>query len=65
MTSQRRAALALALLALAVPSAGAQRMPELRVEGGIAYITQRGFSLENAALLADYGGVAAILRFKI
>ncbi len=52
MTPRRPAAWGLALLALAASAAGAQRLPELRLEGGIAYITQRGFSLENAALLA-------------
>lgn len=52
MTPRRLAAWSLALLALAAPAAGAQRLPELRIEGGLAAITQRGFSLENAALLA-------------
>lgn len=52
MTPRRLAAWGLVLLALAAPAAGAQRLPELRIEGGIAAITQRGFSLENAALLA-------------
>lgn len=52
MTPRRHAAWGVVLLALAAPAAGAQRLPELRVEGGIAAITQRGFSLENAALLA-------------
>jgi hypothetical protein len=52
VTPRRLAAWGILLLALAAPAAGAQRLPELRVEGGIAAITQRGFSLENAALLA-------------
>lgn len=53
MTVGRSAARSsLALLALAASVAGAQRQPELRIEGGVAVITQRGFSLENAALLA-------------
>lgn len=52
MTPRRLAARGLALLALAASAAGAQRQPEVRIEGGVAYITQRGFSLENAALLA-------------
>ncbi len=38
--------------ALVAPVARAQRQPELRVEGGFASITQRGFSREEAALLA-------------
>jgi hypothetical protein len=52
VTPRRLAAWGLSLLALAAPVAGAQRLPDLRLEGGIAAITQRGFSLENAALLA-------------
>src|SRR5690606_6061602 len=52
VTRRRRAAWGLVLLALAAPAASAQRLPELRIEGGLASITQRGFSEETAALLA-------------
>jgi hypothetical protein len=41
-----------AALASVADVARAQRQPELRIEGGFAYITQRGFSSEDAALLA-------------
>jgi hypothetical protein len=51
--SRRATALGLVLGSVLVASAaGAQRHPELRVEGGFASVTQRGFSPENAALLA-------------
>lgn len=51
--SRRATALGLALGSVLVASAaGAQRHPELRLEGGVASVTQRGFSQENAALLA-------------
>ncbi len=55
MICRRAAAFGFALgaaVALAAPLARAQRQPELRVEGGVASITQRGFSQEEAALLA-------------
>lgn len=55
MTRRGFAAIGLTLgaaLAFAADVAHAQRQPELRIEGGFAYITQRGFSSEEAALLA-------------
>ncbi len=55
MSRNRLAAFAVSIgasLALVAPFARAQRQPELRIEGGLAYITQRGFSQEDAALLA-------------
>lgn len=51
MTRARRVALGLAFLASALP-AGAQAVPELRIEAGYASVKQRGFEAENAALLA-------------
>lgn len=55
MSRRRNAAFGLALgaiSALVAPAARAQRQPELRLEGGLALVTQRGFSQEEAALLA-------------
>lgn len=55
MNRRRIAAFGFALgaaLAFVADMARAQRQPELRIEGGFAYITQRGFSSEDAALLA-------------
>ncbi len=55
MNRRRIAAFGFALgaaLAFVADVARAQRQPELRIEGGFAYITQRGFSSEDAALLA-------------
>lgn len=51
MTRARRVALGLAVFASAL-SAGAQAVPDVRVEAGYASVKQRGFDAENAALLA-------------